>query len=328
MPVMELQFSFSLAALFLLIVFLFFSVKVLKRSKQLPGPWKLPVIGSIHHFAVPQLAGTLPHHSLRNLARNYGALMHLQLGENSTIVVSSHQLAEEVLKTRDPAFANRQEVLAAKIMTYNYVDIVFSCHGEYWTQMRKSSTLGLLSPKKVRYFRSIRQDEVFYLIQSIGSSSGSPINLTKMIFSLTNDITFRAAFGKRYGNKEALIPLIEKAIELSGGLDVSDLFPSLKVLHFLSRKRRKLETLHLEMDKILESIINEHQKNLDSSTGGDGEAREEDLVDVLLRLKHRGESGDLQFPMTNNNIKAVILVGIFAYFHIHVHFFHHKVTNK
>lgn len=283
----------------------------------------LPLIGSIHHFAVPHLSGTLPHHSLRNLARKYGALMHLQLGENSTIVISSHQLAEEVLRTRDPAFANRQEVLAAKIMTYNYADIVFSPYGEYWTQMRKSSTSGLLSPQKVRYFRSIRQDEVCNLIQSIKFSLGSesPINLTKMIFSLTNDITFRAAFGKRCENKDALIPLIEEAIELSGGLDVSDLFPSLKVLHFLSRKRAKLGRLHLKMNEILENIIDEHEDDLESSEGEDGEAREEDLVDVLLRLKQRG---DLQFPMTNNNIKAVILVSIFCILS-HTHdFFHHK----
>ncbi|KAI8571380.1 hypothetical protein RHMOL_Rhmol01G0115500 [Rhododendron molle] len=233
--------------------------------------------------------------------------MHLQLGENSTIVISSHQLAEEVLRTRDPAFANRQEVLAAKIMTYNYVDIVFSPYGEYWTQMRKSSTLGLLSPQKVRYFCSIRQDEVSHLIKSIESSLGSPINLTKMIFSLTNDITFRPAFGKSCENKDALIPLIEEAIELSGGLYVSDLFPSLKVLHFLSRKRPKLERLHLKMNEILEKIIDEHEQYLESSKGGDGEAREEDLVDVLLRLKQKG---DLQFPMTNNSIKAIILISL------------------
>ncbi|XP_058217685.1 cytochrome P450 CYP71D312-like [Rhododendron vialii] len=307
---MELQFSFSLIAfVVLLIFFLFYSVKLLKRSKRLPGPWKLPLIGSVHHFAIPHLSGTLPHHSLRNLARKYGALMHLQLGENSTIVVSSYQLAEEVLRTRDPAFANRQEVLAAKIMTYNYVDIVFSPYGKYWRQMRTSSTLGLLSRQKVHYFRSIRQDEVSRLIQSIKSSLDSPINLTKKIFSLTNDITFRAAFGKRCENKDALIPLIEEAIELSGGLDVSDLFPSLKVLHFLSRKRPKLQRLHLEMNEILENIIDEHEEYLESSEGGDGEAGEEDLVDELLGLKQRG---DLQFPMTNNNIKAVILDIFFA----------------
>ncbi|KAI8571378.1 hypothetical protein RHMOL_Rhmol01G0115300 [Rhododendron molle] len=63
------------------------------------------------------------------------------------------------------------------------------------------------------------------------------------------------------------------------------------------------------MNKILENIINEHEEYLKSSKGGDGEAREEDLVDVLLRLEQRG---DLQFPITNSNIKAFILDILFA----------------
>ncbi|KAH7836436.1 hypothetical protein Vadar_001214 [Vaccinium darrowii] len=190
-------------------------VKFLKRSKTHnttsklpPGPWKLPLVGSIHH-----LVGSLPHHSLRTLARKYGPLMHLQLGENSTIVISSPRLAKEVMQTHDLAYANRPKVQAAKIMTYNYVDIAYCPYGDYWRQMRKIFMLELLSAKNVRSFCSIREDEVFHLIDSIKSSSGSPINLTEKIFSLTNDITFRAAFGKRYEDKDALIPLIKETIE-------------------------------------------------------------------------------------------------------------------
>ncbi|KAH7837202.1 hypothetical protein Vadar_010949 [Vaccinium darrowii] len=67
--------------------------------------------------------------------------------------------------------------------------------------------------------------------------------------------------------------------------------------------RSKLVRLHHKMDQILENIISEHEENLGRSEGGNGEAGEEDLLDVLLRLKHRG---GLQFPMTNDNIKAVI----------------------
>ncbi|XP_058196839.1 premnaspirodiene oxygenase-like [Rhododendron vialii] len=229
--------------------------------------------------------------------------MHLQLGENSTIVISAPRLAKEVMHTHDLAFANRHEVLAAKIMTYNFVDIAFCPYGDYWRQIRKICILELLSAKNVRSFRSIREDEVFHLIKSIKSSFGLPINLTKKIFSLTNDITFRAAFGKRYEDEDALIPLIKESIELSGGFDVCDLFPSLKVLQFLSGMRSKLVGLHRKMDQMLENIINEHEENLGSSKERNGEVGEENLVDVLLRLKQRG---GLQFPITNNNIKAII----------------------
>ncbi|KAE9461589.1 hypothetical protein C3L33_06498, partial [Rhododendron williamsianum] len=184
-------------------------------------------------------------------------------------------------------------------------DIAFCPYGDYWRQMRKICILELLSAKNVRSFRSIRENEVFHLIESIKSSLGLPINLTKKIFSLTNDITFRAAFGKRYEDKDVLIPLIKESIELLGGFDVCDLFPSLKVLQFLSGMRSKLVRLHRKMDQILENIINEHEENLKSSKGRYGEVGEENLVDVLLRLKQRG---GLQFPITNNNIKAIIQI--------------------
>lgn len=305
---MDLLFPFSITTLFLpLLFFLFNLLKTLTRSKIHnptpkipPGPWKLPLIGSIHH-----LAGSEPHRSLRNLATKYGPLMHLQLGENSTVVVSSPRLAKEVMQTQDVAFANRPPLLAVKSMTYNYVDIAFCPYGDYWRQMRKICILELLSAKNVRFFSSIREDEVFHLVESIKTSSGSPINLANKILSLTNDIIFRAAFGKRYDDQDALMPLMKESIELAGGFNLCDLFPSFKVLHFLSGMRYKLVRLHEKMDRILENIIEEHEENLRSSEGGNVEAGEEDLLDVLLRLKH---SGDLQFPMTNNNIKAIILV--------------------
>ncbi|KAL5833566.1 hypothetical protein ACOSQ3_017262 [Xanthoceras sorbifolium] len=59
--------------------------------------------------------------------------------------------------------------------------------------------------------------------------------------------------------------------------------------------------LHQLVDRILENIINDHKKEMTTTLETD---RIEDLVDVLLKFQ---KHGDLDFPLTANNVKAVIL---------------------
>uniref|UniRef100_A0A2N9I191 Cytochrome P450 n=1 Tax=Fagus sylvatica TaxID=28930 RepID=A0A2N9I191_FAGSY len=47
-----------------------------------------------------QFVGSLPHRALRDMAKKHGPLMHLRLGEVSTIVVSSPEIARELLSPK------------------------------------------------------------------------------------------------------------------------------------------------------------------------------------------------------------------------------------
>lgn len=93
--------------------------------------------------------------------------MHLQLGEISTIVISSPQLAKAITKTHDLTFANRPTLLAMDVVFYKCTDIAFSPYGEYWRQMRRICVLELLSMKMVKSFSSIRQEKLSRLVLSI-----------------------------------------------------------------------------------------------------------------------------------------------------------------
>ncbi|XP_028063952.1 premnaspirodiene oxygenase-like [Camellia sinensis] len=186
-------------------------------------------------------------------------------------------MAKEVLKKHDLAFTNRPNLLVGTIMTYDKLDIVFSSYGDYWRQMRKICILELLSAKNVRSFCSIRENGVLHLIKSIKMSSRSLINLTEKVFTLMNAITSRTTFGRRFKQEDELIHLVKESVSLGSDFNVSNLFSSLKFLHVLSGMKLKL---------------------------GNGESREEDIVDMLLRLM---EMGDLEFHIATNNIKVVIL---------------------
>ncbi|MCE3215749.1 hypothetical protein HAX54_003341 [Datura stramonium] len=308
---MEIIYSSTLNLVTLLIIFfsflfiLFDKRRKLSRQEKLPpGPWRLPVIGSLHH-----LRGALlfPHRTLANLATKYGPIMYLQLGEIPAVVVSSPNMAKEILKTHELAFATKPQLTSINITTYNYKDIAFAPYGDKWRQMRNICVTELLSTKMVKSFSSIREDEISNLVSSIRSAKGSPrvVNLTEKILLYTNSVTCRSAFGKVYTNQDELINLLRDVLDTLGGFDVADLFPSWKLLHKMSGVKSRLLKMHQKVDAALENIVNEHIKNraLGSKGNGDQLIGGEDLVDVLLRIK---ENGELQFPISTDHIKAII----------------------
>ncbi|XP_027096180.2 tabersonine 16-hydroxylase 1-like [Coffea arabica] len=283
-------------------------VKILKRpsgkNSRLnlpPGPNPLPIIGNIHElFGSPNPL----YHLLRDLAKEYGPLMHLKLGETSNIIVTSAEMAREIYKTHDITFASRPSHHPAfKIVSYNFADIMFSPYGKYWRELRKICNMELLSAKSVQSFRSIREDEVFNVIKSISSQKGSIMNLTRSIFSLTYSITSRSAFGKRNEDTEEFIQLLDETNGLATGFSLADMYPSVKLFQVMAPMRFKLEKAHKESDKILENILNEHKRNSKEAIQGGGECKE-DLVDVLVNIQKRG---DFEPQLTDTNIKAIML---------------------
>ncbi|KAL3650897.1 hypothetical protein CASFOL_007300 [Castilleja foliolosa] len=282
--------------------FIFLLIKLWKQQKPPaknqnlpPSPPKLPIIGHLHY-----LSGGLPHRALSRVTKKFGPILHLQLGQVSSIVISSREGAKAVLKDQDPACADRPDSIGTKIMCYDYTDIAFSPYNEYWRQMRKIAILELLSAKNVKSFGSIRQDEVDRLVKSLRSlTPGEAVNLTDKISVFTSSITCRAAFGGVMKDRETFMGLVKTTFTMVSGFELADLFPSLKLLHLLSWNKYKLLRMRRKLDKILDEILEEHRLKPMSS----GEFGGEDILDVLLRMQKNGE---LQFPIANDNIKAVI----------------------
>ncbi|KAI9116526.1 hypothetical protein K1719_012693 [Acacia pycnantha] len=299
---MEIQIPYSILFTFLcLLILVLKPSRLFKKSKKTlpPGPWKLPIIGNLHQM----LSSSSPlHHTMRDLAKKYGPLFHLQLGETSNIIVSSTEVAKEVMKTHDITFANRPVYLVSKITGYNGVDIGFSPYGHYWRQLRKICTLELLSVKRVQSFKAIREEEIASLMKHITEHEGSVINLPKLFFPLANSIVARASIGNSKHVNE-VVSIMKNTLELATGLGISDLFPSVKFLPVITGFKGKLEKLFVDSDKILEEVVNEHRQKNESSKKGSDEVQHEDLVDVLLKIQ---KENDLDIQITDDAIKAII----------------------
>ncbi|XP_065862414.1 desmethyl-deoxy-podophyllotoxin synthase-like [Euphorbia lathyris] len=296
---MDSQFpSFPLlSSIFLVFLALITTIITTRKSKHLPpGPWKIPILGNIHN-----IIGCLPHRSLHNLSMKHGPLMHLQLGQVNTIVISSPETAKQVLKTHDLTFTNRPFSLAADIISYGSTDLVYAPYGDYWRQLRKICILELLSVKRVQSFRSIREEEMMNILRLVSGSEGSGVNFSKMLHKYMFSVISRAAFGKVRKEHEVFFPYVKEIMEVAAGFSLADLFPAFKVLRKIGGLKGKMERIHEQADKILEAIIKDHRARKGMVIGED---EDEDLVDVLLKLQ---DEGNLEFSLTIDNIKAVIL---------------------
>ncbi|WCJ34975.1 cytochrome P450 family 71 subfamily B polypeptide 2 [Euphorbia peplus] len=287
----------------LIIIFILFKI-IRKKSKSKstnlpPGPPKLPLIGNMHQL----FTSSAPHQRLKELSEKYGSIMTLQLGEITNIVISSPEIAKQILKTHDLAFAQRPSVKATNIITYGSSDIVFSPYSDYWRQIRKICILEVLSAKRVQSFRAIREEEGSNLIKTILSYSGEGFNFSKMVFASTCGITARAVFGAKCKEQDEFRPLAQEIPQVLVKFNIADLFPSVKFLSVFSGLS-SIRKLHQELDRIFENIIRQRKDLRKRELKDDRKGEEDNLLDVLLRVQ---EDGDPEFQLTDNNMKAVIL---------------------
>jgi len=236
--------------------------------------------------------------------------MLLRLGEVPSVIVSTPEAAMEVLKTNDLVFATRPSGPTLDIISCGGKGLVFAPYGEHWRQMRKVCVMELLSARQVRRIESIKQGEVEHLVESVrAASSASPtaiVDIGKGLARLSNNVIARAAFGGKCRQQEAYLREIDGLASLVGGLSLVDLFPSSRLVRFLSGTARGVRRSYGRVQLILADIIQERKEkksNNGSATATATARDDEDLLDVLLRLH---DEDTLSFPLTSEIIGAVI----------------------
>ncbi|PIA51522.1 hypothetical protein AQUCO_01100403v1, partial [Aquilegia coerulea] len=221
--------------------------------------------------------GPLPHRSFRDLSEKYGPLMLLQMGFGPTVIVSSAEIAKQIMTTHDVIFANRPATTASKAFLYGAKDIAFADYGEYWRQMRKICVVDLLSVKRVQSFSLIRGEGIANMVNKIKQSClmRKEVNLTELIVSYTTNVISRVA-------------LVWKIY----------MFPSLGWIDFLTGYAQNVKMVAKSMDHFLDEVIEDHLK----SRNDNDDTR--DFVDLLIKYQ---KDATLGIEITRECIKAVIL---------------------
>ncbi|KVI02897.1 cytochrome P450 84A1-like [Cynara cardunculus var. scolymus] len=285
----------------------FFLLSSFRRKPLPPGPRGWPLIGNM------LMMDQLTHRGLASLADKYGGLLHLKMGFSHTVAVSSPEMARQVLQVQDNVFANRPATIAITYLTYDREDMAFANYGPFWRQMRKLCVMKLFSRKRAESWDSVR-DEVVSMIKITAASSGSAVNLGELVFGLTHDIIYRAAFGSiSHEGKEEFIRILQEYTKLFGAFNLADFIPWLGFIDPAGLNTR-LPKARGELDGFIDKIIDEHLRK-EKKTGDDAD---NDMVDEMLAFYSEegkvNEGEDLQnaIRLTRNNIKAIIMDVMFG----------------
>ncbi|KAM3372655.1 hypothetical protein ACQJBY_019501 [Aegilops geniculata] len=266
-----------------------------------PGPTQLPILGNLHQL------GQLPHRSLRDLARRHGPVMQLQLGTVPTVVVSSAEAAQEVMKTHDEDCCTRPVSPGMKRLSYGRNNVEFAPYGAYWHAMRKFLVVELFGVRHAKAAWHARQHQVEKLMSTLSCLAGEPVALKEHIFSLVDGIIGMLGFGDMYNNDKFphhknLEHVLEEAAHAQASFSAEDYFPNIvgRLVDRITGLTARREQIFKHLDAFFEIIIEQHldPRRIKPENGGG------DLVDRLIDLwkDNRGTT----LGITRDHVKGII----------------------
>ncbi|MFS8032482.1 putative cytochrome P450 [Helianthus anomalus] len=260
-----------------------------------PGPRPLPLVGNLLSLE-PEL-----HTYFAAVAKTYGPIARLWLGKKLGILITSPELAREVLKLNDTIFANRDVPVAGIEATYGGNDIVWTPYGDQWRMLRKICVREMLGNQVLDSVYSLRRKEVRNTVKYLYNNVGSPVNIGEQMFLTMLNVVTGMMWGgtvKSEDRERVGAEFRQLISELTGYLgmpNLSDFYPGLARFD-LQGVKKNMKVLAKRFDGIFETMIEQRRK-----MSGD---ENKDFLQFLLQLKDRGDSNP---PFTIAHLKALLM---------------------
>ncbi|KAJ4750933.1 Cytochrome P450 [Rhynchospora pubera] len=263
------------------------------RFKLPPGPRPKPVVGNLYDIKPVRFR------CFAEWAEKYGPIMSVWFGSTLTVIVTTSDLAKEVLKENDQQLADRPRNRSTVRFSRGGKDLIWADYGPHYVKVRKLCNIELFSHKRLELLRPIREDEVTAMVESIFRACTQPDEEGKSLIVRDhisgvafNNIT-RLAFGKRFMDANGVIDEQGKEFKaiVSNGIKIG---ASLSIAEFISWLRwlcpldEELYRSHNERrDRLTMKILEEHTKARQKS----GQTKQH-FVDALLTLKDQYDLSD------------------------------------
>ncbi|WOL03866.1 Cytochrome P450 [Canna indica] len=269
------------------------------RVRLPPGPRPWPVVGNLYDIKPVRFR------CFSEWAQTYGPIVSVWFGTTLNVVVSSAELAREVLKENDQQLADRPRTRSAARFSRDGKDLIWADYGPHYVKVRKLCNLELFSPKRLEALRPIREDEVTAMVESIFRACTVPDKTGKALVLKShlagvafNNIT-RLAFGKRFLNSKGEIDeqglefkaIVANGLKFGASLSLGEYVPWLRWMFPLDEDA--YEKHNARRDRLTKIIVEEHTQARNKS------GAKQHFVDALLTLKD-------QYDLSDDNIFGLL----------------------
>ncbi|KAL3831174.1 hypothetical protein ACJIZ3_019976 [Penstemon smallii] len=258
-----------------------------QRSAQLcPGPYPFPLIGNILQL------GRNPHQSLEKLSKTYGPLMSLHLGSIYTVVVSSPEMAKEILQKHDLVFSSRTIPAAVQSHDHHKNSIGLLPVGNKWRDFRKICKEQMFSTQHLEASQGLRQEKLRKLCDYVQECcvKGRVVNIGEVAFVTTLNFMSATLFSVDFTNFDSDTThewkeTMEGLFAIVAAPNFADFFPLLKKFDPQGIKRRA----DLYFGKLLSMFENVINQRLESRRTHSDTSFKKDLLEGLLELSEGSE---------------------------------------
>ena len=191
----------------------------LRKIHELPGPFRLPLIGNLHQIS----PGTL-HLTLEKWADQYGDIFRVYFGPRPFVVITECETTQRILRDRPKGF--RRTSILEKAATDMHLNGVFSREGELWQRHRVVVTKSLNRTKLKPLFPKLQMMvERLKRCWDHSADQAQSVDVRCDLMRFTVDVTMQVAFGIDPNTQETEGPVIQRHLD--------KVFPMLHRLLFL-----------------------------------------------------------------------------------------------
>ncbi|XVF36376.1 hypothetical protein REPUB_Repub19eG0053500 [Reevesia pubescens] len=272
-----------------------------------PNPFpSLPIIGHFYLLLKKPL-----HRSLAKISETHGPILLLHFGSRSVLLISSPSAAEECFTKNDLIFANRPLLLYGKHLGYNYTSVAWSSYGDHWRNLRRISSLQLLSTNCLQLLSITRHDEVRSLVHKLFKNQDGTVELKSALFELMLNVMMRMIAGKRYYDdnvaeaEEAsrFHEIMRETFLLAGASNMGDYLPLFK---WVDKSEKRMIKLQQKRETFMQELVEEWRSRMKNGKSSLLTDKKKNMIEVLLSLQE--QEPENYKDETIRNLMMVLLI--------------------